>query len=134
MNAEDRKLATLTEQLNDCWTSRDCDRLLTLLHDDIVYLVHEGGPIHRGPAAVESAVRPFMAKYSRIEFEVLRLNVIAPLVIHERTEHYYGPDGSLDTRFHVVGLLKFDADRVIGWRDYGVTGAEQLVGPICTQK
>ena len=84
-------------------------------------------------AAVAGAVRPFMAKFERIEFEILRLQTIGSCVIHERTENYYAPGGSLDTRFHVVGLLVIQNNKINMWRDYSFPGAEQLVGDLVTQ-
>ena len=125
---------SITRTFNDAWSAGDCDRLLTLLADDVRYMVYEGGPEHVGPAAIEHAVRPFMAKYDRIEFAIKRLNVIGPVVSHERTEHYYGPDGQLDTRFEVVGLLVIKEGKIIVWRDYSLPGATQLVGPLCRKK
>lgn len=125
---------TITRRFNEAWSMRDCDSLLTLLADDVRYMVYEGGPEHVGHAAIEGAVRPFMEKYGRIEFEIRRLNVMGPVVSHERTEHYFRPDGQLDTRFEVVGLLVIKDGRIVIWRDYSLPGAEQLVGPLCTQK
>jgi len=130
----ERDNESITRTFNDAWSARDCDLLLTLLADDVRYMVYEGGPEHVGPAAIEGAVRPFMNKYSRIEFEIRRLNAMGPVVTHERTEHYYGPDGLLDTRFEVVGLLVIKDGRIVIWRDYSLPGATQLVGPLITQK
>jgi limonene-1,2-epoxide hydrolase len=124
----------LAVTFNEAWSGKDCDTLMTLLSDDVAYMVYEGGPVHQGPAAVEQAVRPFMARFGQIRFRILRLEVMGPIVIHERTEHYYAPDGELDTRFHVIGMLVIKDDRIIIWRDYSMPGAEQLVGPLCTQK
>lgn len=124
---------SITRAFNEAWSARDCDRLLPLLADDVHYMVYEGGPEHVGHAAIENAVRPFMAKYERIEFAIKRLNVMGPVVSHERTEHYYGPDGQLDTRFEVVGLLVIKNGRIVIWRDYSLPGATQLVGPLVTQ-
>jgi limonene-1,2-epoxide hydrolase len=129
---EERNMAVARE-FNACWSDRDCDRLLTLLDEDVAYMVYEGGPVHVGHAAVEGAVRPFLAKYDRIEFEILRMSAIGPVVSHERTEHYYGPDGTLDTRFHVVGLLVVKDGKIVLWRDYSYPGAEQIVGPLISQ-
>lgn len=125
---------SITRVFNQAWSARDCDRLLTLLADDVRYMVYEGGPEHVGPAAIERAVRPFMGKFERIEFAIKRLSVIGSVVSHERTEHYYGPDGQLDTRFEVVGLLVIKDGKIIVWRDYSLPGATQLVGPLCLQK
>jgi limonene-1,2-epoxide hydrolase len=124
----------LTLTFNDAWSNKDCDTLLTLLSDEVAYMVYEGGPVHQGPEAVAGAVRPFMNRFGRIVFKILRLEVMGPIVIHERTEHYYAPSGELDTRFHVIGMLVIKAGRIVIWRDYGVPGAEQLIGPLCTQK
>jgi limonene-1,2-epoxide hydrolase len=130
----ERENESITRAFNEAWAARDCDLLLTLLADDVRYMVYEGGPEHIGPAAIEGAVRPFMKKYGRIEFAIRRLNVMGPVVTHERTEHYYGPDGQLDTRFEVVGLLVIKDGRIVIWRDYSLPGATQQVGPLCTQK
>ncbi|MAF83622.1 MAG: nuclear transport factor 2 family protein [Gammaproteobacteria bacterium] len=134
LNQVERENESIAREFNDAWSARDCNHLLTLLADDIRYMVYEGGPEHVGTAAIERAVRPFMAKYECIEFAIKRLQVIGPVVSHERTEHYYGPDGQLDTRFEVVGLLVIKAGKVVIWRDYSLPGATQLVGPLCTQK
>jgi len=134
LNQVERDNELITRAFNDAWSARDCDRLLPLLADDVRYMVYEGGPEHVGHAAIERAVRPFMAKYDRIEFAIKRLQVLGPVVSHERTEHYYGPDGQLDTRFEVVGLLVIKDGRIVIWRDYSLPGATQLIGPLCTQK
>ena len=125
---------SITRTFNDAWSARDCDRLLTLLADDVRYMVYEGGPEHVGPEAIERAVRPFMTKFARIEFAIRRLSVMGPVVSQERTEHYYGPDGQLDTRFEVVGFLIIKDNKIVIWRDYSLPGATQLVGPLCRQK
>jgi limonene-1,2-epoxide hydrolase len=108
--------------------------LLEYLHDDVAYMVYEGGPVHRGPVRVGEAVRPFMARFGRIEFRILRLEVMGSVVIHERTEDYYAPGGQLDTHFHVVGMLMIKDGRIAVWRDYTMPGATQRVGPLVTQK
>jgi limonene-1,2-epoxide hydrolase len=118
---------------NECWSNRDCDRLLTLLSEDVAYMVYEGGPVHVGHAAVEGAVRPFLAKYERVDFHIVRMNAMGPVVIHERTEDYYAPGGERDTHFHVVGLLVIKEGKIVLWRDYTYPGAEQIVGPLISQ-
>ncbi len=130
----ERDNALATRAFCDAWSSRDCDSLLLLLADDVRYTVYDGGPQYAGPAAIERAVRPFMAKYERIEFAIQRQMVIGPVVSHQRIEHYYGPDGALDTRFEVAGLLVFRAGRIAIWCDYALPGATQRVGPLCRQK
>lgn len=130
---EEERNRAVAREFNACWSDRDCDRLLTLLDEDVAYMVYEGGPVHVGHAAVEGAVRPFLAKYERVEFEIIRMSAIGSVVSHERTEHYYGPGGKLDTRFHVVGLLVIKDGKIVIWRDYSYPGAEQIVGPLISQ-
>ena len=131
--AEEQRNIAIAQEFNACWSGRDCDRLLTLLAEDVAYMVYEGGPVHTGHAAVEGAVRPFLAKYERVEFEILRMSAIGPVVSHERTENYYGPGGKLDTHFHVVGLLVIVDGKIVLWRDYSYPGAEQIIGPLVSQ-
>lgn len=139
--AEENRILTEVERTNEqvarvfnqCWSDRDCDRLLTLLADDVEYMVYESGPVHVGHVAIEGAVRPFLAKYHRVEFKVVQMSVMGPVVSHERTEDYYGPDGALDTHFHVVGLLVIKDGKIVLWRDYSFPGAKQIVGPLVSQ-
>lgn len=126
--------AALTEAFNSAWSARDLDRLIGLLAADVRYMIYEGGPVKQGPAEVREAVGRFMAKFARIEFSIRRLEVMGSVVIHERTEDYYAPDGELDTHFHVVGLLVIKDGLVSVWRDYSLPGAEQIVGPLCSKK
>ena len=122
------------EEFCAAWSARDCERLLGLLADDVHYMVYEGGPEYVGPAKIGEVVGRFMARFGRIEFSVLRQQAMGPVVVQERTEHYYGPDDELDTRFHVVAVLVFEDGRIKSWRDYGVPGVEQLAGPLCRQR
>ncbi|HHQ13593.1 MAG TPA: nuclear transport factor 2 family protein [Chromatiales bacterium] len=118
----------------EAWSARDCDRLLGLLADDVHYMVYEGGPEYVGPAKIGEVVGRFMARFGRIEFDILRQHALGSVVVQERTEHYYGPAGELDTRFHVVAVLVFENGQIRSWRDYGVPGVEQLAGPLCRQR
>lgn len=136
--ADDSSKLSDIEQTNEAiarafcqaWSDRSCDQLMPLLAESITYVLYEGGPKFVGLVAVEEVVRPFMARFERVEFEILRLNVIGPVVIHERTEHFYAPGGELDTRFHIVGQLLIKSGKIESWRDYAIPGAEQMVGPV----
>ena len=130
----ERENETVTRAFNQAWSDRDCDTLLTLLSDDVKYMVYEGGPVYEGPETVGTVVGRFMAKFERIEFKIRRMNVMGPVVSHERTEDYYAPGGERDTHFHVVGLLVIQHGKILLWRDYSMPGAEQIVGPLCTKK
>ncbi len=130
----ERANATSTRAFNRAWCERDVKKLLPLLATDVRYMVYEGGPIKQGKAEVAETVGRFMGKFSRIEFSIQRLTAMGSVVIHERTEDYYGPSGQLDTHFHVVGLLVFHHGLISVWRDYTMPDAEQIIGPLCTQK
>ena len=130
----EQRNAALTRAFNAAWSSRDIDALIALLADDVRYMIYEGGPVKQGPDEVREAVGRFMRKFERIQFSILRLEVMGSVVIHERTEDYYAPGGTLDTHFHVVGLLVVKDERIAVWRDYTMPGAEQVVGPLCSKK
>jgi limonene-1,2-epoxide hydrolase len=124
----ERVNAQLTKDFCDAWSAADCDRLLTYLADDVAYMVYDGGPVHVGHAAVDRAVRPFMANFEQIDFKILRLNVMGRVVTHERTEDYVARGDKDDTFFHVVGLLVIRDGKVETWRDYALPGARQIIG------
>ena len=123
--------AALVRRFNAAWSAADSAALGALLADDVRYLVYAGGPEYRGREQVGEVVARFMARFQRIEFRVLRLACLGPVAIHERSEHYYGSDGRLDTRFQVVGVLLIRDGLIADWRDYAVPGVEQIAGPLC---
>jgi limonene-1,2-epoxide hydrolase len=133
---EKNKILTDIEQANaqlvrdfcDAWSAGDCDRLLGYLAEDVAYMVYDGGPVHVGHGPVDRAVRPFMANFEHIDFKILRLNVMGPVVIHERTEDYVARGDKEDTFFHVVGLLVIKNGKIEIWRDYALPGATQIIG------
>jgi limonene-1,2-epoxide hydrolase len=97
-------------------------------------MVYDGGPVYSGPDEVEAATRPFLAKYERVDFKILRTKVMGMVTMHERTEDYYAPGGELDTHWHVTGLLVIKDGKIVIWRDYGIPGAKSITGPTVTQK
>ena len=119
---------------NEAWSNRDTDTLLTLVADDVTWMVYDGGPVHAGRDEVEASARPFMAKYERIDFKILRMSVMGSVTMHERTEDYYAPGGEVDTHWHVTGLLVIKDGQIVIWRDYGIPGARQITGPMVRQK
>jgi len=119
---------------NEAWSNRDTDALLTLVADDVTWMVYDGGPVYSGPDEVEAATRPFFAKFERVDFKILRTKVMGMVTMHERTEDYYAPGGELDTHWHVTGLLVIKDGKIVIWRDYGIPGAKSITGPTVTQK
>jgi len=129
--ATEAAMGELLRRFIAAWSAADSAALMELLADDLRYLVYDGGPVHEGREEVGRVIARFMARFDRIEFRVLRSVCMAPVIVHERTEHYYAPGGELDTRFQVVGVLRIRDGRIADWRDYAVPGVEQLVGPRC---
>lgn len=110
------------------WSTRNADRLLEYLADDVVYQIYEGGPVRHGKAEVRESLERFFRHWRRVEFFVERLTVIGPLVINERREEYDGVEGQEDWRFHVASLFAINAGRIELWRDYSLPGAKQVFG------
>lgn len=107
------------------WTTMDADKIVSCLHDDITYMVYEGGPIHEGKDKIHEVVTAFFKQWARIEFNVKRMSVMGNVTMHERAEDYHGVEGQGDWHFHVTSLLVFKDGKIIIWRDYSTPGERQ---------
>ena len=109
----------------DGWTTMDAEKILSCLHDDIAYMVYDGGPIHKGKDKILEVITEFFKKWQKIEFEVKRISVMGNVTMHERAEDYLGVEGQDDWHFHVTSLLAFKDGKITLWRDYGTPGERQ---------
>ena len=111
------------------WSTRDADKLLTYLADDVVYQIYEGGPVRNGKAEVRESLERFFRHWRRVEFIVERVAVVGPIVVNERREEYDGVEGQDDWRFHVAGVFVIIDGKIQHWRDYSMPGKKQIFGP-----
>ncbi len=128
-----QSIAATTEQENEAiarqfvqaWSDMDVDAICSMLAEDIVYMIYEGGPVETGIEAIRERLTVFMKRWKKVEFQIGRLNVIGPLVIHERIEDYRGADGHPDWHFEVAAMLVIKDGKISIWRDYGSPGGHQ---------
>jgi len=107
------------------WTTKDADKIISCLHDDIAYMVYEGGPTHEGKDKIHEVVTAFFKNWKKIEFDVKRMSIMGNVTMHERAEDYHGVEGQEDWHFHVTSLLVFKDGKIIIWRDYSTPGERQ---------
>ena len=132
-NARPNEIAAAVERENEAtvlryiegWTTMDADKIISCLHDDIAYMVYEGGPTHEGKDKIHEVVTAFFKKWKKIEFDVKRMSIMGNVTMHERAEDYHGVEGQEDWHFHVTSLLVFKDGKIIIWRDYGTPGERQ---------
>ena len=120
----------LTRRFNDAWSRMDVEGIVACIADDVVYMIHEGGRTLNGKEEVRSTLTGFMKMWSKIEFRILELHVMGPLVIHERTEYYTARDGRPDWSFWIAGLLVVKDGKIVIWRDYSMPGKKQISSPM----
>jgi len=120
----------LTRRFNAAWSDKDVEGIVSCVADDVVYMVHEGGRMLHGKEEVRATLTNFMKLWKKIEFQILGLHVMGPLVIHERTEYYTGVEGQPDWSFWVAALLIIKDGKIVIWRDYSMPGKKQISSPI----
>ena len=123
--AVERENKAVTRRFIHAWNERDVEGVCSLLAEDVVYMIYDGGPVEHGIPAVRSRLALFMKRWEKIEFKIRRLNAVGPLVIHERIEDYYGADGHPDWHFEVAAMLVIEDGKISLWRDYGLPGGRQ---------
>ncbi len=118
----------IAREFVDGWSQKDVDKILAHVADDVVYMVHEKGRTLQGKEEVRNVLTNFMKLWDKIEFNILKLQVMGPLVIHERTEDYAGKGDQPDWHFWVAALLVIRDGKIEIWRDYNVPGKKQDLG------
>ncbi len=124
----ERENERIAIEFNDGWSEMDVDKILANVSDDVVYMVHEKGRVLHGIDEVRRTLNKFMEHWDKVEFDVRQMNVMGPLVTHERTEYYHGKGDHEDWNFWVAALLVIRNGKIEIWRDYAVPGKVQNAG------
>ncbi len=125
LEALERQNEDLVRAMVAAWCRKDVDAIVSCLAEDVVYMVYEGGRVLTGREAVRTTLTAFMKRWARINFDIQRLFVIGPLVIHERIEDYTGRDGQPDWHFEVANVHHIREGKITLWRDYALPGRPQ---------
>lgn len=123
-------------QVIKAWQAKDVDQVLAHMHDDIVW--HYAAPAQppvRGKTASRKLLERFQADMHGIEWRIFAHCETADRLFIEGVDDYTTTDGHR-VAVPYAGVLEFDGDLIIGWRDYvdlGVIAAQKAGAPLSTQ-
>ena len=126
----------ILRQVISAWKAKDIDGVLDHMHDDIVW--HYAAAAHppvRGKAAARKLLERFQADMHFIEWRIFAHAESGDRLFIEGVDDYTTANGH-SVAAPYAGVLEFDGDLIIGWRDYVDMGviAEQKAGqPLSTQ-
>lgn len=103
------------------WSRRDAGLLATYFADPFEYMVYEGGPVITSRDEFIRQMGPFLARLKSVEWEVVRSEVLGPLVINERIDHFHTEDGKHDHHPRIAGFFVIRNGKISVWRDYNMT-------------
>ena len=106
------------------WASRDIEKLVPYLADNLVYQMFEKRPDLIGLAEFRREVGPFLQDLATVEWEILRTFTIGQLVINERVDHFIAKPGGRSMHFPIAGLFVVKDDKIVLWRDYSLPGGK----------
>jgi limonene-1,2-epoxide hydrolase len=108
----------ILKQVIAAWQAKDLDRVLALMHDDIVWhYAAPGAPPVRGKAKAEKLLKRLQADMHDIAWRIFAHAEAGDRLFIEGVDEYTNAEGR---RIAVpyAGVLEFQGDQIIGWRDY----------------
>lgn len=102
------------------WAKQDAELLAEYFAEPFEYMVWEGGPVITSKAEFVRQMGPFLKKLKSVDWEVVRSQVIGPMVINERIDHFYAHDSKYDNHPHLVGMFIVRDGKIAIWRDYNL--------------
>ncbi len=106
------------------WASRDIEKLVPFLADNLVYQMFEKRPDIIGVEAFRSEIAPFLNDLARVEWDILRTFAVGQIVINERVDHFIAKPGGRSMHFPIAGLFVVKNEKIELWRDYGLPGGK----------
>jgi len=117
-------------QLIDAWQSRDIERVLSHLDDDIVWHYAAGAmPPARGKAHVAKVLGRLQPEMHDISWRIFAHAEAGERLFVEGVDEHRTAGGQRVAAPY-AGVMEFKGDRIVGWRDYVDTGvmAQQREG------
>ncbi len=120
----------ILRQVISAWQAKDIDGVLAHMHDDIVW--HYAAAAHppvRGKAAARKLLGRFQTDMHGIKWRIFAHAESGDRLFIEGVDDYTTANGHRVAAPY-AGVLEFDGDLIIGWRDYVDMGvlAEQKAG------
>jgi limonene-1,2-epoxide hydrolase len=130
-----RHSATL-RQVIQAWQAKDIDGVLAHMHDDIVW--HYAAAAHppvRGKVTARKLLERFQTDMHGIEWRIFAHAESSNRLFIEGVDDYRTTQGHRVAAPY-AGVLEFDGDLIIGWRDYvdmGVLDQQRAGQPLSSQ-
>jgi limonene-1,2-epoxide hydrolase len=124
-----RKLGVLKSVIA-AWTAGDIDGALAHMHDDIIWHYAAAvAPPARGKAKARKFLVSFKAQITAVRWRLFDHAESGDRLFVEGVDEYDATDGAV-VRAPYAGVLDFEGDLIIGWRDYVDVGVmeSQKVG------
>ena len=109
------------------WASRDIEKLVPFLADNLVYQMFEKRPDLIGIEEFRREVGPFLKDLARVEWDILRTYAIGQVVINERVDHFIAQPGGRSMHFAIAGLFVVKNEKIELWRDYSLPGSKSRI-------
>ncbi len=126
-----RKLEVLKSVIA-AWTAGDIDGALFHMHDDIIWHYAAAvAPPARGKAKARKFLENFKTQLVEVRWRLFDHAESGDRLFVEGVDEYVAKDGAV-VRAPYAGVLDFEGDRIIGWRDYvdvGVMEAQKAGTP-----
>lgn len=106
------------------WATRDVEKLVPYLADNLIYQMFEKRPDLIGLDAFRREIGPFLNDLARVEWEILRSSAVGQLVINERVDHFIAKPGARSMHFPIAGLFVVKNGKIELWRDYSLPGGQ----------
>ncbi|WP_296596546.1 nuclear transport factor 2 family protein [Phenylobacterium sp.] len=118
------------------WQAKDIERVLSFMADDIVWHYAVGSmPPVRGKAAARKLLQRFQGDMHGIHWRIFAHAEAGDRLFVEGVDDYTTPEGRRVATPY-AGVLDFDGDLIVGWRDYvdlGVADAQKAGQPFSRQ-
>ncbi|MEO7387370.1 MAG: limonene-1,2-epoxide hydrolase family protein [Gammaproteobacteria bacterium] len=102
------------------WAKQDAALLTTYFAEPFEYMMYEGGPVITTSEAFIKQLDPFLRKLKSVDWVVVRSQVMGPMVINERIDHFYAHDSKYDNHPRIAGLFIVRNGKIAIWRDYNM--------------
>lgn len=126
----------ILQQVIAAWQAKDAERVLSFMAEDIVWHYAVGAmPPVRGKAAARKLLQRFQADMHGIQWRIFAHAEAGDRLFVEGVDDYTTPEGHRVATPY-AGVLDFDGDLIVGWRDYvdlGVAEAQKAGQPFSRQ-
>jgi limonene-1,2-epoxide hydrolase len=100
------------------WTARDIDGALAHMHDDIVWhFAAAVAPPARGKAKARKFLENFKSELTEVRWRLFDSAETGDRLFVEGVDEFTTTTGAV-VRAPYAGVLEFEGDLIIGWRDY----------------